>query len=279
MEQRLATGESSDGAKINFKDILKEVSAMVKDAQFSRQSSSRLLVVLMVTQGGQLSKEKREELLHAAGLETEENAIIDNLALLGVSVEKAKGGKMAQTKKAAPSQGRGQGRGLRAVPLRDPGEADRRRDAEGDAERERLSVDPRAAVGAAKTRGGSQRQFPYRAAPPKFTTTLGKGTVTSDKLLDLGHDKKIPLVAGGRVVVFLLGSITDGEVRGVYELIKITTGNHCWLHEHDDPNRAHGAACRADGVGCQRATGARVRLSRRALLQRKVSRRFCHLFC
>ena len=90
---------------MSFKDLYKEMQGVMKDPAWNRSTKFRLLMVFVVANGASLSRDKREELLHLAGLGADENHQIDNLAFLNVSVVKEKQRDRETRQKLAKDEG------------------------------------------------------------------------------------------------------------------------------------------------------------------------------
>lgn len=220
LEQCIITGETPEGTKAEFKMLYEQITNIGKNPNVPKVCKERLILLLVINEGANLSQEKREKLLHAMGLGADQNSAIEALKFFNVNIEKDKKKASVKPKKGAAASDDAAMDLSRYVP--------------------KVSALLEAAVGETL----STTEFPYvraptggnggasapaaaagvkslRAAAPRFATALGKTSASaSDKVLALPHNNNIPVSSSNRLVVFFVGGVTMSEVRIVYKQVE-----------------------------------------------------------
>lgn len=219
LEQRMATGEMEDGTKTSTKDIEADLQRLLRDTSYTPETKTRLLLLFVMTQGLPTAA-KREQLIQMAQLGSAEDSYIDKLAALGVKLttEKKFFGKKRPKRMGAVKEG--------AYDL------------------SRYESAIKVIVESLAKDTLSNTEYPFVKEPPSsnkastsaaagrtlragatWSTSLGvKGAGASapkgnERHCDIGGGAPIVSVNGQRLFVFIVGGVSNAEVRGAQEVM------------------------------------------------------------
>ncbi|KAG2386327.1 hypothetical protein C9374_002773 [Naegleria lovaniensis] len=81
-EQNMATGETPDGDKVNAKELMTTIGAILSNSNVSSESKMRLIMLYIVFNQGKLADDKKDKLFRMARLNDEQIETVNNLSLL-----------------------------------------------------------------------------------------------------------------------------------------------------------------------------------------------------
>eukprot|EP00760_Papus_ankaliazontas_P001852 PhM_4_TR10695/c0_g1_i1/m.69226/K15292/STXBP1, MUNC18-1; syntaxin-binding protein 1 len=223
LEQRMATGEMEDGTKTAAKDIENDLQKILKDDQYSPEVKQRLLLLFVITQGLP-SAARREQLIQMAQLSTVDDTTIDNITKLGVkltSERKLFGRKrpkrLGAVKEGAYDLSRYE-TALKAVM------ESLAKDTLSNTEYPFVKEPPSSSKASASTMAGARslRAGASWALGGGAAGGLGAGGLRrggNERQVDLGHGGAPLSVSGQKLFVFVVGGVTNAEIRGAHEIM------------------------------------------------------------
>jgi len=221
VEQDIATGTGADGRVVKHSALTAELTDLLRDRSISSEDKMRLLIAYIAAEDSKPTD--KEELLDAAGLSSSETKAVENVSLLGVSLEKGSRDRVQEAKQKR--KGRNTDEEVpyavsRYVPVIKRLLQDLFEDQLPTSEFPYFGEEPRGGGGA-----GRKKATSLKSGTRKRTASSKKGKERNSEDM------------GAKVVVFVAGGVTFSEVRSAYELTEsaereVIIGSSCLLTPH-----------------------------------------------